>query len=380
MITFFFAEFLYLNPGMPLLYQELVRRSENGVRVCNVTPLDSAQLDAVIASSSVIVVDTSIYNAATWARPGEFSLYYILDQKPQQFYREALERLLDVPVPKLFALYVDIHDKKNSALFELLRGRVDAICWNFERQPIAITDVIEGHRDSWLTLDHDPTGLWRTARKYFPIRIDLPFSVADHELYASTPRHVWDICVPGAPYKTRKIATSSARRAGLSVAPFQLPSRLVAAINSRLLPAILPAATASAAAIAIQQQMQRHLVRCAPINFVCGGPLMFPVRKFFEIPAARSAMVGYPCGELEDYGFRDGWNFMASTPEEVGRTAKQLLDNKKLMTTIAQRGFDTVRRLHSVSRRADQLIQCIRRLREARLTNARFVQGEFQIT
>lgn len=380
MITFFLAEYQYLNPGMPLLYRELVRRTGHGVRVCNVTSLDSVQLEAVIASTSVVVVDTSIYNAATWAEPGKFSLYYILDQKPQPFYREVLDRLLAASAPKLFALYVDIHDKKNSALFETLRGKVDAICWNFEREPVAVASVPAAHRDAWLTLDHDPTGLWRKARDYFPIRIDLPFAIAEHEFSRSAPRHVWDLCVPGAPYQTRKIAASSARRAGLSVAPFQLPSRLVAAINARLLPAIMPTATASATAINIQQRLQRTLVTRAPINFVCGGPLMFPVRKFFEIPAARSAMVGYPCGELEDYGFRDGWNFVASTPEEAGRTTKGLLGKKDLMSQMAQRGFDTVRSLHSVSRRADQLIECIMRLREGRLNNARFVRGEFQIT
>ena len=380
MITFFFAEYLYLNPGMPLLYQELVKRSGSAVRVYNVTSLDAGQLPAVIASSSVVFIDTSIYNAATWAEPGKYSLYYILDQKPKTFYREVLERLLDAAAPKLFALYVDIHDKKNSAFFETLRGRVDAICWNFEREPIPVESVPLAYRDNWLTLDHDPTGLWRKAREYFPVRIDLPFAIADHEFSVSDPRHVWDICVPGAPYKTRKIAISSARRAGLSVAPFQLPSRLLAAVNARLLPAILPATTASATAIATQQWVQRSLVRRAPVNFVCGGPLMFPVRKFFEIPAARSAMVGYPCGELEDYGFRDGWNFLASTPDDAGRTAKELLGRKEFMSTMAQRGFETVRSLHSVRRRADQLIACIARLEKGRLANARFVKGEFQIT
>lgn len=380
MITFFLAEYQYLNPGMPLLYRELAARVGTGVRVCNVTPLDRSQLATVIASSSVVVVDTSIYNAATWVEPGKFSVYYVLNQKPRSFYQAVLERLLNASVPKLFALYVDIHDKKNDALFETLRGRIEAICWNFEREPVAVADVPEAHRDAWLTLDHDPTGLWRKARDYFPIRIDLPFSIADHEFHESPPRRLWDVCVPGAPYETRKIAASSARRAGLSVAPFQLPSRVLAAANARLLPAILPTVTASATAIFFQQLLQRSLVRSAPISFVCGGPLMFPVRKFFEIPAARAAMVGYPCAELEDYGFLDGRNFMASSPEDAGQTATRLLKKPSLLAEIARQGFDTVRALHSVSRRADQLIECIRRLRDSRLTNARFVSGEFQIT
>jgi hypothetical protein len=380
LITFFFADYLYLNPGMPLLYEELRSRSEERVRVCNVTELEVADLPSILAESSAVVIDTSIHNAATWVIPNKFSIYFVINQKSPTFYQEILDQLLQAKSPKVFALYVDIHDKKNFRLLETLKGRVDAICWNFEREPKAVADVPPAYRDSWLTDEHDSAQIWKKVRDYFPVRIDLPFALGRHEYYDTSPKHIWDVCVAGAPYLTRQIASTSIRAEGLSLAPFSLPSRLVAGATARILPAVLPTRVAVRIALTLQQSLQRNLVRSAPINFVCGGPLAFPVRKFFEIPASRSAMIAYPCGELEDYGFRDGVNFVAAEPEQVGRTARKLIHSSHTLRQIAKKAFDTVLGLHSVERRSTQLIECVKRLQNGRLRGAKFVNGQFEIS
>jgi hypothetical protein len=378
-ITFFYAKFLYLNPGMPLLYEELERRQAAGVRVCNVTACSIADILRLVASSQAIVIDTSIQDAATWTVPGKFSIYFIVDQRPASFYDDVLEHLLNADLPKLFALYVDLHDVKNEALINRIRGRIQAISWSFERKPRAVSDVRPEHRDHWLSDDHDPVRLWQLTRNCFPVRVDLPFSLARHEYYESWPRHLWDACVPGSPYLTRRVAQRSLRRSGVRVAPFHLPSRVLAAAMRHTLPRVLGARRASDVAIRAQQSFQRTLVRSAPISFVCGGPLAFPVRKFFEIPAARVAMIADPCPEMTDYGFKDGTHFIATTPEDAGRVAKALLRSRAEITRLAAAAFDTVRSLHSVERRADQLIECVRRLMRGSLHSARFVRGDFVI-
>lgn len=380
MITFFFADYLYLNPAMPLLYQELRKRFKDGVRVCNVTELEIADLPPILAESSAVVIDTSIHNAATWVIPNKFSIYFVIDQKPSTFYQEILDQLLQANSPKMFALYVDIHDEKNLRLIERLKGRVDAICWSFEREPKAVANVPVAYRDPWLTDEHDSAQIWKRVRDYFPVRVDLPFALGSHEYYNTAPKQIWDVCVAGAPYLTRQIAGASIRAEGLSLAPFSLPSRLVAGATARILPAVLPTRVAVQMALSLQQLLQRKLVRSAPMNFVCGGPLAFPVRKFFEIPASRSAMIAYPCGELEDYGFQDGVNFVAAEPEHVGRTARKLIDSPHTLRQIAKKAFDTVLGLHSVERRATQLIECVKRLQNGRLRGAKFVNGQFEIS
>lgn len=377
MITVFWARYTYLNPGMPLLIDELDRRTE-AVRVVDVTKATADDLRTAALQSASIVIDQSIYNAATWVQAGTASIYFIHDLRPRDHYDAALGLLLDADVPKLFALYVDLHDVKNVRLIERLAGRVQAVSWMFEKKPLAVGDVLPRYRDPWLTGAPEVQGLWNRVVDAFPVRVELPFALGLTEFRATSPTHVWDVSVAGAPYQTRVIARASIRAKGLKLAPYRSTSMAASGVG-RILRYVLTPERASMMNIALLQRLQRQLMSATPISFVCGSGVAFAVRKFFEAPAMRNAMVAMPCTGFEDLGFVDGEHAVVAAPEDAGREARRLMQNESLASRLATAGHDLVLREHSVVSRADQLIACMQRLERGQLHNAQFLRGRFEI-
>lgn len=376
MITIFWARFVYLNPGIPQLMQELSLARHAGARVVDVTITSLERVAELANESTAIVIDQSIYNAATWV-VNEFGPYYVYDLRERAHYDAALDILLAAPAPRLFGMYFDLHDIKNFSLINRIAGKVDAISWMFERRPLAIVDVPAQYRDSFLTGDYDPVGAWDRVRALFPVRIEQPFALGESDLVPATAPARWDACVAGAPYLTRQTARHSLQAEGIGLAPYNQLNLVVRAGN-RVLPKRLFPRRASELSIAYSQAMQRTLVRGSSVNFVCGGALSFPARKFFEIPGARRAMVAYPCIGFEDYGFQDGVNAIVSAPEDVGKTTRRLLSDNALRERVANAAWELVRERHSTMRRATELLESAQRLAAGRLRGAAFVRGEFE--
>jgi hypothetical protein len=379
MIAIFWARYRYLNRGMPSLLEHLASHRTPDVRVIDVTRSSIPELSEVASSATVIAVDQSIYNASAWAEPGTFSIYYIVDQRPQSYYQEALEVLLTASVAKLFMTYFDLHDQKNLPLLAALKGRVDAISWLFEKRPRTVGEVPPQYLDDWMRSHLETNTTWQQITRDFPVRIELPFAIERSEFFRDDAAHVWDVCVPGASYATRRVAAASARGGGLRVPPFGSLSRVVG-LGTRAAARVLPPRRASDLAIRLQHQLQASLTRTAPVSFVCGSGLAYPVRKFFEIPAARALMIAYPCVGFEDYGFRDGVNVVVAPPEDLGQETKRLIANDGLRRSLTVRAYDLVMSLHTVERRSADLIECLRRLGRSALRNAQFVGGRYEIT
>jgi hypothetical protein len=374
-ITLFWARYSYLNPGIPLLFQELARRPS--VTVIDVTRAAPEQIRAAALRSSAIIVDQSIYNAATWASSNNQSVYFIHDLRPREYYVDVLESLLETPVCKLFALYFDLHDTKNRALIDRLRGHVDAVSWMFEKRPMGVSEVPPAYRDSWLTDAFDPIAIWEDVVRSFPVRIELPFALADTEITTHAGLHYWDVCIPGAPYQTRVVARLSMLAEQLSVVPFR-PLTRAGEMFARSVGGLLGPERSSLLQIEIAQKTQVALTRSAAVTFVCGGPLSFAVRKFFEIPGLRSAMVAFPFVGFEDLGFVDGVNAVVASPEDSGKVARALLDDRRRRERIVEAAASLVSTRHSVRQRADDLLESVRRLAMGQLKGAQFHRGAFE--
>jgi hypothetical protein len=220
--------------------------------------------------------------------------------------------------------------------------------------------------------------LWNDIVRTFPVRVELPFALGPAEFRGQPPRHIWDVSVAGAPYRTRVIASGAIRAAGLSLAPYRELRMTMSALD-RILPYLLPAEGASMATIRLQQKSQRQMMASTPVSFVCGSGLAFAVRKFFETPAMQNAMVAMPCVGFEDLGFRDGEHAIVAAPDDAGHHARRLVNDADVRQRIAGGGFDLVRREHSTARRADQLIDCMQRLGRDQLKNAQYVRGRFEV-
>lgn len=53
-----------------------------------------------------------------------------------------------------------------------------------------------------------------------------------------------------------------------------------------------------------------NLVSNSKLCYCSGGPWLYPVRKYFEIPARGAVSVGWSCTGFENLGFKDGENFL----------------------------------------------------------------------
>ncbi len=115
------------------------------------------------------------------------------------------------------------------------------------------------------------------------------------------------------------------------------------------------------------------------ISFVCGSGYKYAVRKFFEIPAARSAMIAYPCVGFEDYGFVDGENVIVALPEDAGHAARSLANNGSLRERLTKNAWEMVGRLHSAEKRVSDLLECMKRIEKGSLKGAQFINGKYEI-
>ncbi|MDP9200812.1 MAG: glycosyltransferase [Gemmatimonadota bacterium] len=378
MITVFYARFAYVNPGVPHFLNALQTAPPEGLRAVNVSDHTLEEVSLFAAESSTIAIDQSIENAGTWVPANDFSIYRIRGNHPASFFAEISERLWTAGARRLFMSNFDLHDVRIPPLLEKITGKVDAISWMFEKRPLTWTEIPAQYRDPWLTPEHNPLVTWNLVRAVAPVRIELPFSLAPEEFSGESPKEAWDACVPGAPYATRRLATESIRRAGLSCGPVRTVSLLGLGV-SRVFGVVLPNETASLAAIALRQRLQRTVVRSCAASFVCGSGVAFATRKFFEVPGLLAPMLAYPCVGFEDYGFSHGENVVSTIPEEAGKDARWLRSNRAAANKIARAGQEMIRKLHSLEVRVTQFAECLRRLDRGDLAGAQFRDGGFEI-
>ena len=378
MITLFYARFSFINPGVPLFLKALQDNPPEGLRAVNVSERTPDEVTRLARESSTIAIDQSIENAATWAKPSDFSIYRVRGSHPVSFFAEISERLWSSDARRVFMSNFDLHDLRLPALMEKMRGKVDAISWMFEKRPVAMAEVPTQYRDRWMTPQHDPLGTWNLIREIAPVRIELPFSISPAEFAKSSGHNLWDACVPGTSYATRTVATSAIKREGLSCAPARLVGRLIAGL-SLVVGKVAPPEPASLASVRMYQVSQRRLVQKCGTVFVCGSGVAFATRKFFEIPALQIPVIAYPCVGFADYGFADGINVLATAPEDAGKHAKWLRDHPIEAARIAMEGQKLVERLHSLETRIAQFAECVRRIDSASLRRAEFRAGKFEI-
>ncbi|NJL55224.1 glycosyltransferase family 1 protein [bacterium] len=93
----------------------------------------------------------------------------------------------------------------------------------------------------------------------------------------------------------------------------------------------------------------------------------------------RSAMVAYPFSGMRDYGFQDGVHFIASAPEDAGRNVQYLLSNEKVRLEMVEKSYRMVRELHNSDFRAQNLVECMKRLVKGELKGAQFLDGKYEI-
>jgi hypothetical protein len=131
-------------------------------------------------------------------------------------------------------------------------------------------------------------------------------------------------------------------------------------------------------AIRMINELFRHALRTSRYSFTCGSLLRYPIRKFFEVPAAGCVLVTEGCNGFEALGFQDRKNAILCQPEDILETHVWLSRNPDQAQAIANAGRELVKNRHSVSARGRQLGDSFTRIMTRRFFGTHWSGGQLQ--
>lgn len=100
----------------------------------------------------------------------------------------------------------------------------------------------------------------------------------------------------------------------------------------------------------------------AKIFLTGNSNLKYPLIKYYEVPACNTLLLAPTCNELEDLGFVPGEHFVAIDFTDFQERAEYYLAHPDERRSIAQSGYQMVRRYHSATVRASQLVGYIQEI------------------
>ena len=183
-------------------------------------------------------------------------------------------------------------------------------------------------------------------------------------------RREWSVL--GAGYDARVLVRAAFDRAGVRWAGDGF--RFIHEISQRLSLNLY----AHVWSIDLLQYLARSVLRNTKHSYTCGSVLAWPIRKFFEIPAAGCVLVCAPPVGFSALGFVDRDSALLSRPEDVMDAMTWLADRPEEAQSIANRGRELVRLRHSVTARANQIGEAFRRIVSGQFFGSQWSAGEFQ--
>jgi len=111
--------------------------------------------------------------------------------------------------------------------------------------------------------------------------------------------------------------------------------------------------------------------------FCSGGPWLYPVRKYFEIPARGAVAIGWSCSGFKALGFEDGKNYIVANKNEDLKKAIARYNDSEFQV-IAENGRSMIWRLHSDWARSKQLEQSLNLILEGRFKGSYWDEGQYK--
>ena len=113
------------------------------------------------------------------------------------------------------------------------------------------------------------------------------------------------------------------------------------------------------------------------LTYCSGGPLLYPVRKYYEIPAKGSVAIGRLCSGFHDLGFKDGENFI------IAHNNYQLKNSIKKYSTvelqkIADKGRKLIWEKHSDWARREQLKSTVDLIFQGKFKGSCWLNGQYK--
>jgi len=99
----------------------------------------------------------------------------------------------------------------------------------------------------------------------------------------------------------------------------------------------------------------RKCINSSKYAYTCGSMYRYPLRKFFEIPAAGSLLIAHPFKNHELFGFKHMQNFVSAEPEEILGVIEMLEDDADMYDKIVSEGQRLIKEKHMTTVRLSQL-------------------------
>lgn len=180
----------------------------------------------------------------------------------------------------------------------------------------------------------------------------------------------YDWSVLGTNYALRREAREVLRSGGVKVAGARHHQR-VAAVDK-----ISRGRIGNRAVRSWMRRGFRRALLSSRASYTCGSGLEYPVRKFFEIPAAGAVLSSKYFPGLTALGFRHGINWVQSEPAEILNVSNELLgDDLMLAQQIALNGQNLVLSTHSLQARIQQFRLMLDLVIQGRFRGSKWHEG-----
>ncbi len=192
--------------------------------------------------------------------------------------------------------------------------------------------------------------------------------------FSHTPIHLRRpvVAVPGVEYHLRKNANAELRRSGVRMAS-KWYFHLFRILNRLGMPVY-----AHPTGLHIYNQSFQRTLKTSRYVYTAPGAFGFPVRKFFEIPAAGALFLCRPCTGYHDLGFVDGVHYLSAEPDGLPGLLQELA-RTGAGHDVATAGRQVAANNHSLQARARQIKLCLQALMRGTYRGACWQQGSFVV-
>ena len=123
--------------------------------------------------------------------------------------------------------------------------------------------------------------------------------------------------------------------------------------------------------------LYKNLISNSEFCFCSGGPLDYPVRKYFEIPAKGAIPIGFKCNGFQHLGFQHGENFIEATTKEDVKSAINTLSGDDIVR-ISNNARSHIYKFHSENARVKQMEHTFRKIFDQTFHGSIWEYGQYK--
>jgi hypothetical protein len=334
-------EFVVVGPG----YGPVLNSVAEYIRACG--PFDGLVLDAALYLSNL---KTGLYK---WPDVNAETFADLFDH----FDRIVVLNLLD-----------DFHGSTPAQFKALFDPRVFVLSTTIGLDNFRYDRFMAATRETWC-----PPKLEEAIPRCIPPAYLLfPAALADDEFLAADRPRRDDVAVLGVQYFVRRrVAALMKAGAARVVTGDDLLFRVLRTLQAR-----------TGRLSGTYRRVFLDALDRAKVAVTCSGTVGYPIRKFFEIPARRAALVAEFFDHPEALGFRSGENCVALLEEDASDAPaiiNHLLADDGERERIAAAGYDMVWSRHRMTRRVEQLRELMESVVAGDLVTARWDDGRMRL-